>query len=489
MDKLPDELGELEALRSLNLDQCSQLTALPESFGQLWKLQCLNCRGCSQLATLPGSLGNLTALQQLNLSSCKQLTALPMSSSRLAELQLLDLGYCDKLAALPQSIGQLAKLRELHLDSCESLEALPESIGELAALTQLVLCRCYRLSVLPVSVGGLRALKELKLQHCSTLEELPDSCAQLKALTWLNLVGCSSLVQPLPDAKWSPQQKIAHVLTLQRRRPAILKLATQQETMLATLERMSWLAVLLATATFIAFMQPPGGLRDEQVLVTDRAACTWQPVPGDAAAPNRSCALLAFFILEGLSFGFSMGCIMMIIVLSMPRLQHDNIDLEAGRFWLLLLVTWVLLYCAVVTGFGAFIASGLAVYNRWGVVFLPVVPGMLLLVVGFAAIVTRFHSLHPGASAVWAALLAMMKPCGSCVYAKVEDSDPDVDMGQSLFWKHCKRVLGKPPLPQQQQPQQQHTTGAAAGQSSGADETARLLDPLDPGASSSSCTA
>lgn len=101
----------------------------------------------------------------------------------------------------------------------------------------------------------------------------------------------------------------------------------------------------------------------------------------------------------------------------------------------------MLLYSAVLTGFGAFIASGLAVYSRWGVVLWPVVPGMLLLVVGGVAIVTRFHSLHPGAYALRAALPAMLSPCGSRAYAQVEELDPDIEMGQSLFWKHCKQVL------------------------------------------------
>jgi hypothetical protein len=271
------------------------------------------------------------------------------------------------------------------------------------------------------------------------------------------------------------------VLALQRRQPAIIKLATQQDTMLTTLERMSWLAVLLATATFIAFMQPPGGLDNEQVLVSDSSACSWHAVPaanGTADDADRRCALLVFFIMDGLSFGFSMGCVMLIIVLSMPRLQYEDQKIEAGRFWLLLLATWVLLYLAVLTGFAAFIASGLAVMNAWRVVVGPVIPGMALLVVGFVAIVTRFHSLHPGAAAIRAAL----SPWSSRVYAKAEDAD--IEMGQSLFWKHCKKVL-EPKQQQQQQQQKQRQGGGSGASDSAADETQRLLAPPDPGGSSS----
>jgi hypothetical protein len=360
---------------------------------------------------------------------------------QLTQLRVLDLNHCYELTALPESIGQLQHLEQLLLDSCSHLAALPKSIGELTALRNLTLTYCSSMSVLPASNGKLQSLKVLDLSYCRALEALPESCRKLQALESLSLWQCTSLVQPLPDHSWSPQKQIRHVLHLQFSQPAVIKLATQQEVMLTTLERMSWLAVLLATATFIAFMQPPGGLENEQVLVSDSSACSWHAVPaaGGSAdnAADRKCAVLVFFIMDGLSFGFSMGCVVMIIVLSMPRLQYDDEKLEAGRFWLLLLATWVLLYLAVLTGFVAF----MAVMNTWRVVVGPVIPGMALLVVGFVAIVTRFHSLHPGAAAIRAAL----SPWSSRVYAKAEDAD--TEMGQSLFWKHCKKVLE----PKQQQ--------------------------------------
>jgi hypothetical protein len=36
-----------------------------------------------------------------------------------------------------------------------------------------------------------------------------------------------------------------------------MNMVTDQDKMVASLERMSWIAVLLATATFIGFLQPP----------------------------------------------------------------------------------------------------------------------------------------------------------------------------------------------------------------------------------------
>lgn len=94
---------------------------------------------------------------------------------------------------------------------------------------------------------------------------MPDSITQLTRLTELDLRGCTYL-EGLPTGLYgrrglklilSPEFEEAEV-----RRQIITKLATEQDTMLTTLERMSWLVLLLATATFLAFIQSPGGYND-----------------------------------------------------------------------------------------------------------------------------------------------------------------------------------------------------------------------------------
>jgi hypothetical protein len=428
LQELPDSFEQLTHLRVLNLSSCSRLAVLQESLqlpaslqvlilqkcsqliarqaslAELSNLELLDLGDCSKLASLPSSAGGLTALKQLSFVGCGQLLELPDTIGDLASLKQLDLSACAQLAALPESVSQLAAHEQLNLSQCIQLGCLPVNCARPAALQLLDLSGCRRLTDLPESLGKLKALNSLHLGGCRKLAALPQSMKELTALTRLDLQRCSSLVQPLPDKEWAPQQQIAHILDRQDT-PAIIHLATQQETMLTTLERMSWLAVLLATATFIAFMQPPGGLDDDskQVLVSNSTACA--PISAMRAhqAAVRACALSVFFVLDGMSFGFSIGCVMMIIVMSMPRRQYHDEKREAGRFWGLLLVTWVLLYATVLTGFGAFIASGLAVHNMASVVVGPVIPDMILLVTGIVAIVHRFRSLHPGWQAVWIA--------------------------------------------------------------------------------------
>jgi hypothetical protein len=235
-------------------------------------------------------------------------------------------------------------------------------------------------------------------------------------------------------------QLVRSALMLQRHRSAVVKLATQQEPMLSTLERMSWLVVLLATATFVAFTMPPGGYGDnQQVLTSHTAACgsgTHLGVDADGLSTPafQQCAMLLFFVFDGLSFGLSLGCVMMIVVLSMPRIPWECEEAEAGRFYLLLSVTWSLLYTAVATGFASFIAAGLSVNRQVKVVIGPVVPGMFLLVVGGVLLCYRFWCLAPG----WDAVLASL----SFHNQEVKDVC-EVERGQELFWRYWGDKLSK----------------------------------------------
>eukprot|EP00729_Bicosta_minor_P032578 gene32578-biopygen8578 len=80
------------------------------------------------LRQLPDSLGKLTHLKTLNLKSCENLETLPETGvAGLVNLEELNLRVCKKLKQLPQSIAKLAKLKTLNLQWCKNLaEPLPD---------------------------------------------------------------------------------------------------------------------------------------------------------------------------------------------------------------------------------------------------------------------------------------------------------------------------------------------------------------------------
>jgi len=71
----------------LQLYGCSGLVSLPERLGELKTLQTLNLNSCSGLVSLPEWLGELKTLQKLELSSCSGLISLP-DLSGLAQLEV-----------------------------------------------------------------------------------------------------------------------------------------------------------------------------------------------------------------------------------------------------------------------------------------------------------------------------------------------------------------------------------------------------------------
>ena len=122
---------------------------LPDSIGNLTSLQSLNLSG-TQISTIPG-IGNLTSLQSLDLSGT-QVSELPDSIVNLTSLQSLDLSFT-QVRKLPDSIGDLTSLQSLDLRSTQ-LRELPERIGKLSKLRIIVLEE-LALSELPESLLNL----------------------------------------------------------------------------------------------------------------------------------------------------------------------------------------------------------------------------------------------------------------------------------------------------------------------------------------------
>jgi hypothetical protein len=175
---------EGEGERHLRLENLCGLTSLsvhcrskhlPDSLGQLPALRNLDLGDCSSLQQLPKNLGQLSQLSSLGLGGCRRLKQLPHSLSQLATLRSLDLRGCMDLQQLPDSLGQLSALRSLNLGGCSSLQQLPDNLGQLLALRSLDMCGCSGLQQLPESLGQLAALRSLDMRGCSRLQQLPDS--------------------------------------------------------------------------------------------------------------------------------------------------------------------------------------------------------------------------------------------------------------------------------------------------------------------------
>lgn len=132
---------------------------------------------------LPPEIGQLTALRSLSFKG-NIVEALPPEIGNLVMLEKLD-ANSNRISALPAEIGKLVNLKDLDLRH-NRLETLPVEIGELKNLEFLRLW-VNRLTFLPTAIAKLTSLKELYLKD-NRLTTLPVEITSMK-LEYIDLIG------------------------------------------------------------------------------------------------------------------------------------------------------------------------------------------------------------------------------------------------------------------------------------------------------------
>ncbi len=201
---IPDELAEIEGVRSLSLYGCG-LKTIPESVLKLRGLVHLNLSR-NKLVTLPDEIAGLESLEELVLhdvplgrglgaAMCRlpklrhlwviraNFKSLPDEIGELANtLESLRIVQCRKLQTVPAALERLVHLEHLEFDHCDVLEGIPDVVWSLRELEHLDLSG-MDLGRIPESLGELHALKELQLRGCTfTLPESIGNCTSLEKL-------------------------------------------------------------------------------------------------------------------------------------------------------------------------------------------------------------------------------------------------------------------------------------------------------------------
>ncbi|GAU23570.1 hypothetical protein TSUD_385560 [Trifolium subterraneum] len=127
-------LSNLKCLRVLSFLRFPNLDALPDSIGELIHLRSLDLKW-TDIKTLPESLCNLYNLQTLKLYHCRVLTRLPNDMQNLVNLRHLDIRDCCELEEMPNKMSKLKNLQRL---SCFHVGRHGEKgIKELGTLSNL----------------------------------------------------------------------------------------------------------------------------------------------------------------------------------------------------------------------------------------------------------------------------------------------------------------------------------------------------------------
>jgi Leucine-rich repeat (LRR) protein len=176
-------------LQALHVLKCSRLAVVPESIGKLKKLRTLELNDVTSIKSLPRSIGDCDNLRRLYLEGCHGIEDIPNSLGNLENLRILSIVRCNRFEKLPpqESFGKLLNLQTITFKSCFNLRNLPQCMTSLSHLEMVDLGYCNELVELPEGIGNLRNLKVLNLKKCKKLRGLPAGCGKLTRLQQLSL--------------------------------------------------------------------------------------------------------------------------------------------------------------------------------------------------------------------------------------------------------------------------------------------------------------
>jgi len=209
--EIPEELGELSALKRLSFANNMLSGNIPSSLGQLTQLEYLDLSNNQLSGEIPTSLGSLIYLKELylnnnqlsgnipdSLGDLKSLRVLkmyknnlsgniPLTLGALSNLDTLSLAENNLTGTIPSALGALAKLNFLDLKSNKLSGEIPAQLGNLEGLTGLYLQHNHLTGAIPSELGSLLSLTDLDLADNKLSGALPSTLGDLSILTYLNV--------------------------------------------------------------------------------------------------------------------------------------------------------------------------------------------------------------------------------------------------------------------------------------------------------------
>ncbi|KAI3515743.1 hypothetical protein L1887_14647 [Cichorium endivia] len=112
---VPESLGRLANLRSLDLSYSNLTGTIPEALGRLRYLETLYLNDNQLNGSIPESLGRPVNLRDINLRVNRLTGTIPESLGRLRYLEELDLSWNQLNGSIPESFGKSTALKYLYL--------------------------------------------------------------------------------------------------------------------------------------------------------------------------------------------------------------------------------------------------------------------------------------------------------------------------------------------------------------------------------------
>ncbi|KAL8513142.1 hypothetical protein ACS0TY_019358 [Phlomoides rotata] len=186
---IPKEIGNLQNLVALSIEDCNISGTLPPSIFNLSSLQLLVLRRNNLSGSLSRDIANLTMLNDLELGENNFTGVLPPEISQLYQLEILFLGINSLSGSIPNELFNISTLRILSLDENGLFGGLPINLCYSSSFLQKLYLGLNKLSgATPNSISNCAHLTTLELSYNKFTGVLPHFLGNL-SLHLLNLAN------------------------------------------------------------------------------------------------------------------------------------------------------------------------------------------------------------------------------------------------------------------------------------------------------------
>ena len=174
---------------------------LPETIGTLTELTTLNLQKNQIVDTIPSSLGNLSNLVELYLEENQLSGSIPQELGRLSSIRYFYLRDNQLSGSIPDSLGNLNMLSVFTLSNNQLSGSIPSSLGNIKTLAGFSLSNNQLTGSIPASLGNV-IIQTLDLSNNQLTGNIPNEIGNISELLHVNL-EYNQLSGTIPESLFS----------------------------------------------------------------------------------------------------------------------------------------------------------------------------------------------------------------------------------------------------------------------------------------------